>query len=155
MHATAQNARRPIGVLAAVAFLALAGIGGARSFERVWTEVGQERLAYRVLTPLQREQTSISALADPRVLDFWKLHLRRGDRFYLNVAPTHPNIAAAWPAVLSLVAGYYLVPGIGVSDAQHATVVLSWDQPPSHAAVPLASTVKLPGFDVAFSRVAR
>jgi hypothetical protein len=154
VRATFQNARQPISVLAVAAFVALAALAGWHSFRGSWNEVGSERLAYQSLTPLDREHAAVQALADPRALDFWKDHLRRGDRFYLNVAPTHTNIAAGWPAVLALVAGYYLVPAIGVAQADHATVVLSWDEPPRRAGVPLRSTTRLPGLDVSFSRVA-
>jgi hypothetical protein len=135
------------------AFVALAALAGWHSFRPSWTEVGTERLAYRNLTPLEREHTAVGGLADPRALDFWKAGLHRGDRYFLNVAPTHENIAG-WPLVLALVAGYYLVPGIGVAQADHANVVLSWDEPPKRAGVPLVSTKRLSGSDVSISRVA-
>jgi len=152
--ATLQNVRKPAGVLAVVAFVAIAALAGWHSFDGSWTEVGQQRLAYQAQTPLDREHAAVGALADPRVLDFWKSHLQRGDRFFLNVTPTHANIAAGWPAVLALVSEYYLVPAFGVAQADHANVILSWDEPPSRANVPLSSSVKLPGLNVTFSRVA-
>jgi hypothetical protein len=161
MRRSLSDARRPMSALLAAAFISVAGLGSWRTFDAVWTTVGQQRLAYEHMTPLDREHTAVGALADPNVLDFWKSHLHRGDRFYLNIAQKHPGITAwpkesPWPAILGLIADYYFIPAYGVNEVKDATVVLSWDAPPSRAGARLASTekLKLPGFNVSFSRVA-
>jgi hypothetical protein len=162
MRLTLSNARMPLSVALAVAFIAVAGLGGWRTFHEVWTSVGTQRLVYEKLTPLDREHTAVGALADANVLDFWKARLHRGDRFYLNIAQKHPGITAwpkesPWPAVLGLIADYYFIPAYGVNDVRSANVVLSWDARPARAGVPLASTERfgLPGYTVFFSRVAK
>jgi hypothetical protein len=162
MRHTLSDVRVPLSALLVAVFIAVAGIGSWRTFHAVWTTVGQQRMVYEQLTPLDREHTAVGALADPNVLDFWKSRLHRGDRFYLNIAQKHPGITAwpkesPWPAILALIADYYFLPAYGVAQAKDANVVLSWDAAPKRAGVPFASTerLKLPGFDVAFSRVAK
>jgi hypothetical protein len=148
------NARRPISVFAAAAFLALAAIGAWRSFDGVWTSVGTERLAYRGMTPFDRENAAAGGLADTRVLDFWAERVHRGDRYFLNVPPS-TKTQPQWFALLSQITGYYLVPAVRVNEPQRANVVLSWGRAPARAGLSLRSSVKLSGIDASVSRVAR
>jgi hypothetical protein len=149
----ALRAGRPVSAYVAGVFLVLAAIAAWQSFGGLWTTVGTERLQYRGMTPLARVEASTWGLADPGVLDFWHAHLRRGDRYFLNVPPSTKAISN-WLPVLGLLTNYYLVPAERVLEASRATVVLSWGLPPRRAGVRLTSTTRDGHTDAFISRVA-
>jgi hypothetical protein len=142
------DARRAFGLSAVALFVLLAAIGTWRSFDSVWTTVGQQRLAYSKLAPVERDDSAAQGLTDLRVFYFWAGRVHRGDRYYLNVNP----VAAP---VLSEIGGYYLIPSERSLDPKRATVILSLDRRPAAAGVRLAASVKVPvpGIDATFSRV--
>jgi hypothetical protein len=141
------TARRPTALCVVVVFAGLAAIAAWRSFESVWTPVGQQRLSYSKLSAVERDHSAGLGLADLRVFYFWASRVHRGDRYYLNVKP-------ASAPVLSELAGYYLVPAERVIEPKRATVVLSWDRKPSAAGLRLRSSTRFSGVDATFSRVA-
>jgi hypothetical protein len=140
-------------LIGVVAFVLLAAVGSWREAGSTWSSVAKQRVLYRGLTPLERQNASSAAVADPRVLDFWSEHVHRGDRYYLNLLPATPGFDVGWPQVVGEIAGYFLTPATQVANPARATVVLSWDEDPARVEVPLASSVPLPGTEVSVSRV--
>jgi hypothetical protein len=149
---TLQNVRLRTSLIAVVAFLLLAAVGSWREVGSSWSNVAKQRVAYRGLTPLDRQNASSAGVADPRVLDFWAERVHRGDRYYLNVLPSTRDFAE-WPQVVGEIAGYFLAPATQVADPARATVVLSWDEHPGLVGLAFASSVTLPGTEVSVSRV--
>ena len=83
------------------------------------------------MTPQQREHAVLDALPLPTfVFDFYRAHLRPGDRVYFQVLESGFGPFADLPTVVATVGRYYLLPAVGVARLEDADVVVSWEADP-------------------------
>jgi len=63
------------------------------------------------------------------IFDFYRLWLRPGDRYYLDVLRSGFGAFADLPTTVRTVAGFYLLPAVRVDRISKADVILSWHVP--------------------------
>jgi hypothetical protein len=64
------------------------------------------------------------------IFDFWRSHLQRGDRYWIQIPFEAFSTHATKGYVVRTIASPYLLPAIRVSKLADADVVLSWDADP-------------------------
>jgi hypothetical protein len=123
---------RPIGRLALVTvllagcFLALAAASIGRTIGDTWSFLSNQRSSYADLTRADPNVVpEFQALLPVTAANFFLAHVRRGDRFYLQVQEG-PFIAGVdYPTAVRTFARFELLPAIAVTDPAQADVVLS------------------------------
>jgi hypothetical protein len=137
----ASRHRLVVTVLAAVALL-LAITSAVRAGPHAWRALGAERRTYAGYTSTEDRHAFLAALrVDTQAFDFFASHLRKGDRFYLQVpVATDENIDELGAAEAA--SSFYLLPAVRTTDARDATVVLSYDADPRVLGLRLARRVR-------------
>jgi hypothetical protein len=109
-------------------FVALALGSGLRTWADTWHAFGDERTALASQAP-ERPLALAERVAgvDPRVLDFYAVLLRAGDRYAFQVPPEMPS--SSYQALL-LISALALLPALRVEDLGHADVLLSYAADP-------------------------
>ena len=115
----------------AAAAIVLAGASALLHGPDVWAKLGRERARDAALTPQEREHAVLDALPLPAFpFDFYRAHLRPGDRVYFQVLESGFGPFADLPTVVATVGRYYLLPAVGVARLEDADVVVSWEADP-------------------------
>jgi hypothetical protein len=135
------SSRRTRATRAAIAvFCALAVLSIAKTFGDTWSFLADQRESYADLT---REEPNVvpefQTLLPVAVARFFSSHMRRGDRFYVQVADG-PFIAGVdYPTAVRTFARFEFLPAVAVSDPAEADVVLSVGADPRELDLPYAS----------------
>ena len=90
-----------------------------------------ERARYVGLSPAERERAfgeRIPLRMD--VFDFYRSHLRRGDRYWVQVEASPFSTFADKATIVRGVGRMALLPAVEVERPQDADVILSWDSDP-------------------------
>lgn len=120
-------------IFAAGAAVAIAIAGGSALAHGpdLWAKLGRERARDAALTPKQREHAFLDALPLPaEVFDYYRAHLRSGDRVYFQVLDSGFGQFADLPTVVATAGRYYLLPAVAVERLEDANVVVSWEADP-------------------------
>ena len=111
--------------------VALAGVSALLHAPDVWSRLSRERTRDAALTQQQREHAALDALPLPaNVFDFYRAHLRPGDRVYFQVLESGYGPFADLETVVTMVGRYYLLPAVAVARLEDANVVVSWEADP-------------------------
>jgi hypothetical protein len=117
-----------VGAVVAIAF---AGASAFMHGPDAWSKLGRERARDAALTAQERERAPLDALPLPaNVFDFYRAHLRLGDRVYFQVLESGFGPFADLPTVVATVGRYYLLPAVAVDRLEDANVVVSWEADP-------------------------
>jgi hypothetical protein len=90
-----------------------------------------ERAEFVSLSAHEREQaygTRIPLRMD--VFDFYRAHLRAGDRYWIQVDPTPFSVFDNKAEIVRAVGRMALFPAVEANDPEDADVILSWDKDP-------------------------
>jgi hypothetical protein len=118
-------------VAGAAVATALAGASALMHGPDVWSKLSRERARDAALTAQQREHAPLDALPLPaNVFDYYRAHLRLGDRVYFQVLESGFGPFADLPTVVATVGRYYLLPAVAVEGLEDANVVVSWEADP-------------------------
>jgi hypothetical protein len=141
MDTRASRHRLVVAALGAVALL-LAITSAVRAGPHAWRTLGTEHRTYSGYTSAEDRHAFLSALrVDTQAFDFFASHLRKGDRFFLQVpVGTDENIDELGAAEAA--SSFYLLPAVRTTDARDATVVLSYDADPRTLGIRLARSVR-------------
>jgi hypothetical protein len=63
--------------------------------------------------------------------DFWRQHLSKDDRYWLDVHQTGFGQFLDLPSAVAALSRFYLLPAVQSPSLAEATVVLSWDEDPA------------------------
>jgi hypothetical protein len=120
--------RRP--VVAAVTALAL--YSAWHSGGHVWRRLAADHRTYAAYSDLQRRREPLDRLPLPGdVFDFYRSHLRRGDRVYFNVMPSGFGPYFDLPGIVAAAGRFYFLPAVQAPDLRRATVVVSYFADPA------------------------
>jgi hypothetical protein len=124
--------RRLASWAAALAVVATLAYSGWKDLPHSWRLVQSQHAGYAGYTHAQKERlfgTSIPMAMDE--FDFWRVYLRRGDRYYLQMPPEPFSSFADKRQIAQAIAHIYLLPAIETQSLDDATVVLSLDANPT------------------------
>jgi hypothetical protein len=112
-------------VVAALAWSAYRGVPHS------WRLMRSQHAAYAGYTRDDRDR-AFGTLLPIRmdIFDFWRAHLRKDDRYWIQIPDEAFSANADKRLVVRTIAHLYLLPAIEVSRLADATVVLSWDADP-------------------------
>ena len=140
-------------------FLVLALASVVKTLPRTWDWLSTQRAQSARLSPLDRVQApGYKALLPVDVFDFFRAHLRRSDRFYVQVGgQPQSNFfrGVSRETALQTFGRFYLLPSVLVTDPRRADVVLSVGADPHALGLPLKSVVRSSSGDYSFARVQR
>ena len=131
--------------------LALAGLlavtalaSSVKTYPESWRFLHREQAQFDGYTAQDRLEAAAYANGIPiDASNFFRSHLRRDDRYFVN-APATASFTAGVDrsAALQTFGRYYLLPAIAVTTASQATVVLSVGTDPKVLGLPLAEVVR-------------
>lgn len=132
----------------------LAFLSAALTFPDTWGWLSEQRAASVELTPVDRvEAAGYKHFLPVEGFNFFRSHVRRGDR-YLLLAPEGQSFPGVdRPAAARTFARYYLLPAVLVDDPRDATLVFSLGPDPAAAGLPLGPVERHESF--AAARVTR
>lgn len=112
--------------------------------------------AYAPLTAAERARSYGNAVPlDMEIFDFYKRHLRAGDRYYMQVLNSPFSTFADKRTVVTRVGRLYLLPAVQVERPAEADVILSFERDPAELGLRYAEQIRA-GLQLIFvSRVAR
>jgi hypothetical protein len=115
-----------------------------------------ERARFEALPEEQRQQ-AFGLLLPTRmdIFDFYRRHLRRDDRFYIQISDEAFGRFASKATVVRSVARFYLAPAVEVDDPREATVILSYERDPAELPFRYADQVRASLQPIFVSRIAR
>ena len=150
----------PLARLALVAlFVALALASVVRTLPRTWDWLSAQRTTFAGLSPAARAQApGLRAALPVEAFDFFRAHLRRRDRFYVQVggAPQQEFFRGVSRETAFRTFGrFYLLPSVLVDDPHAADVILSVGADPQRLGVALAPVTRSPNGDYSVARVRR
>ena len=122
---------------AAVAlFLAIAVFSVLNTYRFSWIVMRSDRITYDDLTPDGRVHApgdNIPLRMD--IFDWYRQHLRPGDRYFLQVK-NRAFGTVDYKTAVETFGRFYLLPAVLVDDPLHATVILTWDADPHAIGLP-------------------
>lgn len=119
-------------LVAAAATCVVATASALTSFDRIWTQLRQDRDRDEALTEVERERAPIRAIPlTVEVLEYWSAFLRPGDRVYFHVLESGFSSFVDLPTVVAASGRFWLLPAVQVEDLDDATVVVSWERDPN------------------------
>lgn len=93
---------------------------------------------------------------DARAFDFYRAHLRRQDRYFVQTPAGSPWGTIDQGTAVRQYAAFWLVPAVQVEEPSQANVVLSYGADPSALGVKFASVAHISGrLDIAVARLAQ
>jgi hypothetical protein len=125
-------ARRALACAAAVVlFLTLALVSTLRSFGDTWSFLTDQREGYADLTADNRNVVpEFQGLIPVSAQSFLFDHLRRDDRYYVQVQPGTFFTGVDLPTAVRTFARFSLLPAVAVTDPADADVVISFGADP-------------------------
>ena len=123
--------RRSVALGASLVIAVALGVSAWRNVPHSWRLMRNEHAQFVGYNRAQRDQ-AFGDLIPLRmdILDFWRAHLRAGDRYWIQIPHEAFSPAADKKLVVRTVAHLYLLPAIETRRLANATVVLSWDSDP-------------------------
>lgn len=119
-------------LLAATSTCIVAAGSTLTGFDRIWTQLGEERARDEALTAQERERAPITAIPLPvEVFEFWSAFLRPDDRIYFHVLESGFSDYVDLATVVAAAGRLWLLPAVQVEDLDDATVVVSWERDPA------------------------
>jgi hypothetical protein len=143
-------------VAAVGAFLFLAVLSTGRTFDDTWSFLADQRESYADLTRAEPNIVpEFQTLLPVAVANFFTARMRRGDRFYVQVADG-PFIAGVdYPTAVRTFARFEFLPAVAVTDPHDADVVLSVGADPNDLDLAYASVERAGDGRHAVARVER
>ena len=122
--------------------LLLAITSAVRAGPHAWRTLGAEHRSYAGYTSVEDRRAFLASLeVDSQAFDFFRSHLRKGDRFFLQVPlGTDENIDELGAAEAA--SSFYLLPAVRTTDPRAATVVLSYQADPRTLGIRFARLVR-------------
>ena len=150
------DARSLLAAAALAATVLLLVATAARNYRHVWDRLGSDRQTYSRFSPKPRATAFGDAVPLPmNVFDFYRLWLRPGDRYYLDVLPSGFGEFADLPATVRAVGRFYLLPAVLVDRPDRADVILFWKTFPQRLRLTYASIHELGAQDFFVARLQR
>lgn len=126
----------PARAVAVALFLAVALFSVLNTYRFSWVVMRSDRITYDNLSPAERVHAPgdrIPLRMD--IFDWYRDHLRPGDRYFLQVRQGAFG-SVDYPTAVRTFGRFYLLPATFVQDPLHATVILSWDDDPHALGLP-------------------
>jgi hypothetical protein len=115
-----------------------------KTYPESWRFLNREHAQFSGYTAQDRLEAAAYANGIPiDAFNFFRSHLRRGDRFYVNAPPSAsftPGVDRS--AALQTFGRYYLLPAIAVTTPAQATVVLSVGEDPKTLGIVFGGVVQ-------------
>jgi len=135
---------RTVRIVLAGLLAATALASSLKTYPESWRFLSREHAQFAGYTAQDRLEAPAYANGIPiDAFNFFRSHLRRGDRYYVDA----PRTASFTPgvdrsAVLQTFGRYYLLPAIAVTTPAQATVVLSVGEDPKTLGIPFVEVVQ-------------
>jgi hypothetical protein len=137
-------------------FFAVALASALDTYPSTWSFLRDQRVESARLSALERRQAAgYKHLLPVDVFDFFRTHLRPGDRYYVQARPGRFFAGVDRPTASRTFARFYLLPAVEVDDAKRADVVLSLARDPQELGLRYSSMVRAPSGRYFVARVAR
>ena len=127
----------------AAAFFVVALVSAAWRFGPTWRYLSKQHSQFSDFSALDRRQEPGYANALPvDAFEFFRAHLRRGERYYVGATPGPYIPGVDRPTALRTFARYYLLPAIQVEQPQEADELLTVGVTPQSLGVPVTDVVR-------------